>query len=586
MKTIGLKILGRGTVVQTLLLVYLLSVISALALGSSYELLLNTGNFIQGFELRNPMLMDSSARSLYTSVIPERLAKEIETVLGFKARAVTATLGYVDGLLTPIWDYIILGEYSPNVGDVTGCILGEGLAKKLSKNVGDTILVTGILSKEIHILRIAGIRRFNDVRDNYLFVSIDLAKNLRGIRQMDASIIVFDRAEEVREVSKYLSETYELKVFYDVPVEAKLRILASDGSMVSEKVIVGRDVEVIKLPFGYYQPVLLTSYANIPLDPIKLKDSSEVNVGIKGNVILRIIDCPAQLELKDVKGVAFKPEGRNNGTCLYRIPVGVYVLNYSGNVLEIPMIDDLELRLSKEVVKEPEPSKYFKLRIEVRYIDGKLVEDVYLTVLSVDGGLITSTRAKGIYDTILQEGGYIFIVRRGGYVHEEKVTVDGDKTISVTLPLRSDGRIPYSYTPKVKTLPSGYDSLSSISLMVFSAELGLLATISVIAFLVYGIIFDHFFESSSKELEKVREMKFGTSIYLKLFYIPMFTLVLMMALLGSLTALWLAKEIPWPILLPMELAGSILWPYLISVVPAIFSYTFQALWSFRRRECN
>jgi hypothetical protein len=122
--------------------------------------------------------------------------------------------------------------------------------------------------------------------------------------------------------------------------------------------------------------------------------------------------------------------------------------------------------------------------------------------------------------------------------------------------------------------------------MVFSAELGLLATISVIAFLVYGIIFDHFFESSSKELEKVREMKFGTSIYLKLFYIPMFTLVLMMALLGSLTALWLAREIPWPILLPMELAGSILWPYLISVVPAIFSYTFQALRSFRRRECN
>jgi hypothetical protein len=75
-KMIGLKALGLGRVAQTLMLIFLLSTILSLTVGSSFEVLFNISSFLQGFELKKPLLMDSSAKSIYTSIIPARLARD------------------------------------------------------------------------------------------------------------------------------------------------------------------------------------------------------------------------------------------------------------------------------------------------------------------------------------------------------------------------------------------------------------------------------------------------------------------------------------------------------------------------------
>jgi hypothetical protein len=585
-KMIGLKALGLGRVAQTIMLIFLLSTILSLTVGSSFEVLFNISSFLQGFELKKPLLMDSSAKSIYTSIIPARLARDIEEVLGIPAKAVTTTLGYVDNLLTPIWDETMLEGHPPGMLNISSCILGGRLAERLKKNVGDTLIVVGILRREIHVLRVIDVEHFKDPRDDYLFVSKELAKRLRGAGDADASIIIFNKSEEVITASKYLSHTYELRILYDIPVEAKLRILASDGSRVLEKPIMNKGVEVFKIPLGYYEVVISTPYADIPIASIKLYDSAIVDVKIKDYVTLRILDCPVQPELKDVKGILLKPSSYGNGTWVYIVPPGLYTLSISERKLEIPLLSDLDLRLNLEDSGSSRILESYKVRFEITYIDGKPVDEVYLTIVSADGDLITSIiKTPGIYEANLNRGDYIFIARKGSYIREMKVSVQGDRTVHITLPLRSDERVLYSSMPKVKLLASGYDPLSSITLIVLSAELTLLASVTVVSFLAYRVIFGYFFESSSTEIEKMRELRLPRKLYLKIIYLPMLTLVSTILFASILTAIVLALQISWPLPFSTKPTGSLLWPYSIIIILALPPYTLTFLDTLHKKGC-
>jgi hypothetical protein len=582
---IGLKILGFRKVLQILTLIILLSSILSLTIGSSFEVLSSISSFLQGFELKKPLLMDSSAKSIYTSLIPARLAKDIEDALGIPAKAVTTTLGYVDNLLTPIWDESILEEPTPSILNVSSCILGKRLAERLKKDIGDTVIVIGILRREVHVLRIVDIKHFNDPRDDYLFVSKELAKKLRGAKDTDASIIIFNASGDVLRVNKYLSQTYELRILYDIPVEAKLRILASDGSRVLEKLIMNQGIEVLRIPFGCYEVVISTPYADIPIASVKLNDSATVNVKLKDYATLKILDYPTQPKLKDAKGVPLKPDSQGNNTWVYKVPPGLYTLSISGKELEIPLLSDLELRPCLECIEKPKSLETYSVIFEMTYIDGKPVDELYLTILSSDGDLITSIKTPGIYKIDLHKGDYIFIARKGNYVREIRVNVQEDKTVRVTLPLRSDNRILYSSMPKVKLLPLGYDPLSSITLTILSAELALLVSTTTISFLAYMVIFGFFFKSSSTELEKLKELRFPRKLYLKIIYLPMLSLILIILLVSIFATVGLALEIPWPLPFSTKPIGSLLWPYFIIIIPAFFSYTLTFFATFHREGC-
>ena len=582
---IGLKILGFGRILQTLMIVFLLSLILSLAIGSSFEMLSGIGGFLQGFDLRRPLLMDGSAKSIYTSIIPARLARDIVEVLNIRADAVVTTLGYVDGVLAPIWDENMLGEYSPGMLNVGSCILGGRLAERLGKDVGDVVTVVGILGREVHILRVIDVRYFDDPRGDYLFVSGELARRLRGIRDTEASIIIFNSPEDVLRASRHLSQTYELGVSYDVPVEARLRILASDGSRVLEKPIVGQGFEVFKIPFGYYSVVVSTPYADIPVALVKLNDSARISIKLSDRVALRILGCPLEPELRDVKGVLIKPDSRNNDTWVYNVPPGLYALSIAGRRFEIPLISDLELRPCLEGVIEPGLVEAYHVRVEVVYVDGKPVDEAYLTVLSDDGGLAASISVPGMYELDLHQGDYVFIVRRGSCVHEERVSVRADMVVRIVVPLRSDGRMPYSSMPRVKLLPSGYDPLSGITLMILSAELALLASIIAVSFLAYRVIFSHFFQSSSAEIGKMVELRLPRKFYLKAIYLPMLMLIFVTLLASVFIAIGLALGISWPIPFSVKLFGSLLWPYFIIIIPALLSYTLTFFGALREMGC-
>jgi len=580
---IGLKILGFGRIMQTLMIVFLLSLILSLAIGSSFEMLSGIGGFLQGFDLRRPLLMDSSARSIYTSIIPVRLARDIVEVLNIRVDAVVATLGYVDGVLAPIWDESMLGGSSPSILNASSCILGGRLAGRLGKGVGDVVTVVGILGREVHILRVVDVRYFDDPRGDYLFVSGVLARRLRGIRDTEASIIIFNSPEDVLRASRYLSQTYELGVSYDVPVEARLRILASDGSRVLERPIVGRGFEVFRIPFGYYRVVVSTPYADILVALVKLNDSARISIKLSDRVVLRVLGCPLEPELRDVKGVLIKPDSHDNDTWVYSVPPGLYALSIAGRRFEVPLISDLELRPCLEGVIEPGLVEVYHVRLEVVYIDGKPVDEVYLTVLSDNGGLVVSRSVPGMYELDLRQGDYSFIVRRGSYVHEERVSVQADMVARIVVPLRSDGRIPYSSIPRVKLLPSGYDPLGSITLMILSAELALLASIIAVSFLAYRVVFSHFFESSSVEIGKMVELRLSRKFYLRAIYLPMLVLILLTLFVSVLIAIGLALGVSWPIPFSVKLLGSLLWPYFIVTIPALISYTLTFFGALRKK---
>jgi hypothetical protein len=568
---IGLKIFGLKRIVLTIILIYLATSALTLATSSSYELIIGLKDFLQGFEIRKPIIIDEYAKSVYTSIIPARLAKDLNTILGLNAEPVIATLGYIDSILAPIWSQEIL-EDNINSIEKNWIILGEALAAKLGKKIGDTVIVTSILRKEIHILKIIDIRSFNDPRDNYGFTSREIARIIRGIREIDSSIIIFRRQNEAMEALKYLEQLYELKIHYNIPFQVRLRILASDGSLILEKDISNIGMEVFKLPLGYYQLMISTSYTQLPIASIKLKESKEINIRLNGSVKLKIIEFKEKPFLKDMNGKIIEPQ-RFNNTWIYEVPIGIYFLKLGDLELKLPLINDLELK-KREMERV---SEVYKVRLEMNWIDGKPIEEAYLTILTKDGRLITAIKVTGFYEIYLPQGEYLIKLIKGNYAIEENFKVDGERIIQLIIPLRSNGECPYTpLLKKVKVLATGYDETSMISLMALSAEIAILASSIILSIITYISIIDHLYESASKEINNLKELKFPRRTLLKMIYLPVLGIIMLGAGFGGLTAFLLVKTISWTSSIPLWFLCSNPWIYFIQTIivsiTSIYSY--------------
>jgi hypothetical protein len=577
---IGLKIFGLKRIVLTIILIYLAVSALTLATSPSYELIVGLKDFLQGFEIKKPIIIDESAKSVYTSILPARLAKDLNIILGLNAEPVTATLGYIDGILAPLWSQEIL-EDNINSIEKNWIILGEALAAKLGKKIGDIVIVTSILRKEIHILKIIDIRSFNDPRDNYGFISREIARTIRGINEIDSSIIIFRNQIEAMEASKYLGQLYELKIHYNIPLQVRLRILASDGSLISEKDISNSGVEVFKLPLGYYQLMISTSYTQLPIASIKLKESREISIRLDGSVKLKIIEFKEKPLLKDMNEKIIEPQ-RFNNTWIYEVPVGIYFLKLGDLELKLPLINDLELKqMEMERISE-----VYKVRLEINWIDGKPIEEAYLTILTKDGGLITAVKVTGFYEIYLPRGEYLIKLIKGSYALEENFKVDGERIIQLIIPLRSSGECPYSpWLKEVKVLATGYDETSMISLMALSAEIAILASSIILSIITYTSIIDHLYESASKELNNLKELKLPRKTLLKMTYLPVLGITMLTAGFGGLTAFLLVKMIPWMSSIPLWFLCSNPWIYLTQTIlislTSICSYMKEILriWS-------
>jgi hypothetical protein len=568
---IGLKIFGLKRIVLTIILIYLATSALTLATSSSYELIVGLKDFLQGFEIRKPIIIDEYAKSVYTSIIPARLAKDLNTILGLNAEPVIATLGYIDSILAPIWSQEIL-EDNINSIEKNWIILGEALAAKLGKKIGDIVIVTSILRKEIHILKIIDIRSFNDPRDNYGFTSREIARIIRGIREIDSSIIIFRKQNEAMEALKYLGQLYELKIHYNIPLQVRLRILASDGSLILEKDISNIGIEVFKLPLGYYQLMISTSYTQLPIASIKLKESREINIRLNGSVKLKIIEFKEKPFLKDMNGKIIEPQ-RFNNTWIYEVPIGIYFLKLGDLELKLPLINDLELK-KREMERI---SEVYKVRLEMNWIDGKPIEEAYLTILAKDGGLITAIKVTGFYEIYLPQGEYLIKLIKGNYALEENFKVDGERIIQLIIPLRSSGECPYTpLLKKVKVLATGYDETSMISLMALSAEIAILASSIILSIITYISIIDHLYESASKELNNLKELKLPRRTLLKMTYLPVLGIIMLGAGFGGLTAFLLVKTTSWVSSIPLWFLCSNPWIYftqtIIVSITSIYSY--------------
>jgi len=567
---IGLKLFGLKRIILTIILIYLAVSALTLATNSSYELLIGLKDFLQGFDIRKPIIIDGSAKSVYTSILPARLAKDLNTILGLNAEPVTATLGYIDGILAPLWSQEIL-EDNINLIKKNWIILGEALATKLRKKTGDTVIVTSILRKEIHILRIIDIRSFNDPRDNYGFISREIARTIRGIGEMDSSIIIFRNKIEAIEASRYLGQLYELKVYYNIPLQVRLRILASDGSLISEKEVSDSGVEVFKLPLGYYQLMISTSYMQLPIASIKLKESREISIRLNGSARLKIIEFKEKPLLKDTNEKIIEPQ-RFNNTWIYKVPVGVYFLKLGDLELRLPLISDLELKPGE--IKRI--SEVYKVRLEMNWIDGKPIEEAYLTILTKAGELIVAVKVTGFYEIYLPKGEYLIKLIKGSYALEENFKVDGERIIQLIIPLRSNGECPYTpWLKEVKVLATGYDETSMISLMALSAEIAILASSIILAIITYTSIIDHLYESASKELNNLKELKLSRKTLLKMTYLPILGIAMLGAGFGGLTAFLLVKMIPWVSSIPLWFLCSNPWIYLTQTILVSLTSTYS-----------
>jgi len=568
----GLRLFGLRRVALTFALIYLAASALTLITSSSYELLLGLKDFLQGFELREPIIMDKSAKSVYTSILPARLAKDLNTVLDLNAKPITATLGYIDGLLTPLWSQEILGD-TMNITGKNWIILGKAVAARLGKRIGDVVIVTSILRKEIHILKIVDIRNFNDPRNNYAFVSEELARTLRGIRGEDASIILFKDRAEAMKASRYLGKLYELKISYNIPLQAKLRIIASDGSIISEKRISGSGMEVFKLPLGFYQLIISTGYANLPMESLKLKESKEINIKLNGSVRLTITGFREKPILKDMKGKVIEPQ-RLDSSWVYEIPIGVYFLKLDNLRLKLPVLTDLKIKPG-EIQKIPET---YKVRFDMSWIDGRPIREAYLTILTKAGELITAAKVTKSYEIYLPRGEYSIKLVKGGYVLEKNLKINSEKRIKLVMPLRSGGKCPYTRRLKeIKILAAGYDETSMISILALSAELAILTISIILAVVTYISITDHLYESASKELENLKELKLQRKLLLRITYLPVIEITLLGAGLGGLTAFILVKTISWTPSIPLQFTGLSPSTYLTQTVIAFFASTYSYL---------
>lgn len=411
---------------------------------------------LRGGESDSVLLIERSARTIYTSHIPASLAISLGRLPSVEAEPFIATVGYVAGSVmitqglqsTSPFAKALLSGYLPS-GDGPWAIMGERAAERLGTRAGETIQLASSLRKTVLLLTVAAVCRFGDMRDDEMFVHERTAKMLSGLPEGMISAVVV-RGISRESVETLLSRTYRLKIRCSSAVPGNLVVLEANGALIRSVKFVGKVEEDLDLPFGYYtvafqSPHLTMSLASVLLDADK---SCEGSVELEASPILKVLGS-AKPMLRGSDGVEIQAI-KQDESWIFRASPGVYRLELSGQAFTIPLFHSATFNPSLVIA----PTR--SVRVLVSWSDGTEARDYNLIAKTMGGEVVLSRLGLGGETKIdLPNGDYVVEVYRLPYSASAIISIPGADEMRLILPSIQWNveKVPLQYYTLIRALP-------------------------------------------------------------------------------------------------------------------------------------
>jgi len=424
----------------------------ALIVGSARSLDL----VIRGGQSDSVLVIERSARTIYTSHIPASLAVSLGKLPSVEAEPFTATVGYVEGSVlvtrgvqstSRIAKALLFGGLPSGEGPWT--ILGERAAERLGVRVGQTIRLASSLRRTVVLLIVVAVCRFGDLRDDEAFVDERIARQLSGLPEGMISAVVV-RGISRESVERLLSRTYRFRVKCISAVPGNLVVLEANGAPIRSVRFAGEIDENLDLPFGYYtvtfqSPYLVMSLGSVLLDSDR---SYERSVELEESPIFKVLGS-AKPVLRGSDGVEVEAV-KQDDSWIFRSSPGVYRLELNGQTFTIPLFHSATFNPSLLAASTR------SVRVLVSWSDGTEAKDYTLIFKTTGGEVVLSRLGVGGETKIdLPKGEYIVEVYNLPYSASTVLSVPGADEVKLMLPSIQWNveKVPFQYYTFIKALP-------------------------------------------------------------------------------------------------------------------------------------
>ncbi|MEM1586689.1 MAG: hypothetical protein QXX99_00310 [Candidatus Bathyarchaeia archaeon] len=502
---IGLKLAEPKLLVSYMVFLTILSIMLATLLAIGYGLYLNMVWMASGGSVLTPVVVDVSAKTVYTSRVPlsvyvslskdRNVGRIVPVVLAIsilKGRSVTVRGMRLEDLKLDYSSAMLEGSM-PGKGFFA--IVGFKAAEKFDLKAGGLLHLTSVKSGRTLTLVVSGIYRLGDQRDYEIVVNIELARLLSDMPSDCLSLIVAPEA-----VRSYLEDklkaTYNLTIEYHLGFEAIITLTDSLGRVCKELKVSGNSTHQITLPYGYYSIYIKSNGKISFIDSILLDRNTAISLRkLAEKITLRVplVSKDTAVELKSMEGETIEPAGTLEGYLIYSVERGIYKLTYDNK--------SYLLNLSEDSTFTPFPSQPAGYTLKIRVYDylGRRVRGVILNIIDPRDNKI-------VYGRLLEEGEGSLTLPPGRY----RILVSDSLTLMErSLELRSDSLLEFELPTLNKDMPSRIISemrrvkpLEGVDYveLSFKASLGLtlehyialylsLTTITLIAFIPVNIYY-------------------------------------------------------------------------------------------------
>lgn len=477
------------------------------------------------------VIMQVGSRSVYTSMVPEVLANDLNRVEGVRAYAYTLTPSTINGSPIVIRGVDDIGNYEENIvsGYIPGSgnyiIMGEKAVERLGLKIGDVVFIGSLTSPNIIPLILVGIYRFGDLRDYEAVVPIKIGFIIAGRQDGIASMIQVNGASK-EEIESLIRNTYNLTINYH-SLDGKIIILNSLSRQVNSFNVKGDGSKSFTLHFGYYIIKYQRRYVTANLTGILLDRNTSINLkpNVKDIYMLKVCTAFNQKPIIKLENESIVYGVWINNTWIFKILAGIYTLRIGNLDYKIPVYRDT---VFKPFMKS---QSLENIEIDVYWSDGSPVKDYLLTIWGEEGRIITSfISSKPSNNIMLATGKYKVTVSKPPYKVEEDINIPEQNHTTLTIKaIPSSWNVPIKFFKRVKVLKSvnisnlTLESLIGITISTFT---GLILTLSLLSIIAVIAVYNAFYNSCKENMNILKDLGAGRKEIFKLIGSTMFLITI------------------------------------------------------------
>ena len=485
--SLAVKVLKPNQLIAYFLISVLLATVAGTSFSIFYGLYDGTWRILSGWG-EGFIIKQSSARTIYSSRVPLALAISLSMLPNVEAKGVILTPVMANGQpITVRAEHLTSASKSEHQTTGYEALIGIRASKRLNIQEGDLLIIGSFSKEEVYAVPVAGVYETGDKRDFEVLVPWDLGTAIANVPNGLASIIEVKGIEE-SDLLRLVEEEYTLTIDYQ-GADGRIVIFDALNASVLASQVKGDGTIDFKLPFGKYRVVYEKGYLTLNVGELLLRNDTRISVKPKSLKPSYSLLVEANEELNPtlkLENGSLLEGSYENGRWSFEAPPGLHTLCLGEDSYLIPLFRDAVFSYSEGIER-------YHVSISLSWADGREAKDYLIVVIDASERIVWSSRIlEGDASIFLEKGDYRLEVFKPPYFISKKISVSGDRKISLKLPTFSNlKRASIRFYKKLEAKhPSDISNMALTSLtgMTFEMFSALIATlVALSAFAMFSL---------------------------------------------------------------------------------------------------